>query len=83
MADCPVCGGRGCGDCKQTGRFEVTACPMLWIEPAIWELIDMAEFWEKGMPPVAGGVMDQTAYFVAFAQRVFAEEKKYKKKWEL
>lgn len=77
-ADCPVCRGQGCDACGQTGRFEVTQCPLKWIEPEFWEMIEMVEFYDKGIAPVAGGLLDQTAYFVKFAAAVRGESEQYK-----
>ena len=82
MADCPVCKGRGCDACGKTGRFEITQCPMLLIERSFWDLMDMVDFYEKGIPPVVGGLLDQTAWFVAFARQVFDEERPYKARQE-
>ena len=58
--------------------FEITGCPQEWIEDRIWQLIELSELYEKGLAPVAGGVLDQTAYFVRFAKRVMDESAQYK-----
>jgi hypothetical protein len=42
----------------------------------------MSEFYDKGLPPVAGGLLDQTAYFVRFAALVANESRPYKKSFE-
>jgi hypothetical protein len=77
-AECPACGGTGCDGCGRTGRFDVTACPLRWIGSEIWEMIEMTEFYDKGIAPVAGGLLDQTAYFVKFAAAVRGESEQYK-----
>lgn len=41
-------------------------------------MIEMAEFYEKGIAPVSGGLLDQTAWFVKFAAAVRGESQKYK-----
>jgi hypothetical protein len=82
MATCPACGGRGCEDCGLTGTFEVTCCPLEWVDGQIFEMIEMVEFYEKGIPPVAGGLLDQMAYFVKFASFTSAETRPYKRELE-
>ncbi len=78
IGTCPSCGGNGCADCKETGTFELTQCPIEWLEDEIWHMIELAELYEKGLPPVAGGSLDQTAYFIRFARMVMNENAKYK-----
>lgn len=51
---------------------------MLVIDRDIWEVIRYAGLFEKGLPPVAGGVLDQPHDFVAAAEFIFNEEKKIK-----
>ena len=77
--DCVSCGGSGCADCGHTGRFQVTHCPAEWIDEDIFKMIGLAELYEKGLAPVAGGVLDQAAFFVHFAQRVWNEAAQYKR----
>ena len=43
-------------------------------------MIKLAKLYEKGLPPVAGGSLDQTQAFIEAAEFIFAEEAKYKKK---
>lgn len=74
------CKGRSsvCDACDGSGVFEVICCPLEWIEERIWQMIELAELYEKGLPPVAGGALDQTAYFVRFAKQVMDESAQYK-----
>jgi len=58
----------------------VTQCPLEVITPDIWRAIRLAGFWEKGIPPVAGGVLDQANVFIEAAELIFAEQAVYKKK---
>jgi len=51
-----------------------------YITADIWELIEYAELYKKGLPPVAGGALDQSAGFVAAARFIFGEQDKHKKK---
>ena len=76
--DCPGCGGRGCEMCSD-GRIDISCCPLELITPDIWDLIELAELYKKGLPPVAGGVLDQTAGFVTACRFVWSEENIHKK----
>ena len=40
----------------------------------------MAALFDRGLPPVAGGALDQTAAFVEAARFVWAEESRWKNK---
>ena len=58
----------------------MTQCPLEVITPDIWRVIRLAGFYEKGLPPVAGGVLDQANVFIEAAELIFAEQAVYKKK---
>lgn len=77
--DCPMCGGRGCRRCR-AGKIEITGCPILKVEPETWEIIKFTRLYEKGLPPVAGGALDQAKGFIDAAGFIFAEERYWKKK---
>jgi NADPH-dependent 7-cyano-7-deazaguanine reductase QueF-like protein len=80
VATCVICGGNSysCNECGGSGVFEITQCPIEWIEDWVWQMIELSELYEKGLPPVAGGVLDQSAYFVKFAKAVMDESAQYK-----
>lgn len=83
MLICPQCDGQGseaCPVCGGSGEWAVTRCPLLDIGQGVLRLIELAELYEKGLPPSAGGAMDQAAGFVAAARMVWAEEKFWKHK---
>ncbi len=40
----------------------------------VWEAIELARLFRRGIPPIAGGVLDQTAKFLEAAKFVWAEE---------
>lgn len=68
--ECPACNGRDehCESCRGWGYTLVTTCPQNLMDRDTVEFIQLAELYEKGLPPVAGGVLDQAAAFVgAFA----------------
>jgi hypothetical protein len=63
---CPACDGEGCEECTD-GWFKLDGCPNRYcrtVVPAI-ELIDL---FEKGLPPVSGGVLNQSASFLNAAK---------------
>ena len=70
---CMACGGSGCSGCKQMGEVLINHCPQLELDEEILELIGLAELFQKGLPPVAGGTLDQTPWFLQFARCVFNE----------
>lgn len=76
--DCPACEGGGCPVCRGSGWIEVTACPLTVLPPEVWEVLDLAETFRRGLPPVAGGVLDQSAWFVAAARFVWAEQDRWR-----
>ena len=82
MFECPSCSGRGCEQCDQTGKFELTACPLKMITPDIWETIEYAELYEKGLPPVMGGALDQCHAFTQACRLIWREQGHYKAKME-
>jgi len=46
----------------------------------VWEIISLSELFEKGLPPVIGGVLDQAKIFVNAASFVFREQSYWKRK---
>lgn len=78
--DCVVCSGNGCEECKDSGIIEITDCPLVLIPKDVWESIEFADLYEKGLPPIAGGSLDQTKSFVLAANFIFKEKAYWKKK---
>ena len=65
--DCPVCNGAGCRDCDD-GKAAIDRCPLELLDRLLLEFLQYARlFVEHGLAPVAGGVLDQAAGFVAGA----------------
>ena len=77
---CVTCNGAGCRACDGKGMFEITKCPLELITHDVWKIIKFAELYEKGLPPVAGGALDQAVSFVDAASFIFAEQNYWKKK---
>ena len=79
---CVSCNGENivnCDACGKTGRMVIEGCPEKLITPDIWEAIMLADLWEKGIPPVAGGSLDQARVFVLAANFIFADKNRWKK----
>jgi hypothetical protein len=80
---CVVCGGENfteCPACEKTGRMSIIGCPDKLITPDIWEAIELADLWEKGIAPVLGGSLDQANSFVTAAAFIFSERQFWKAK---
>jgi hypothetical protein len=75
--DCPDCGGQGCGTCDG-GQIRIMDCPLTLITEDVWEMMELASLYEKGLPPVAGGALDQTASFVGAARLIQTETQRHK-----
>jgi hypothetical protein len=67
-----------CLACGGSGRAVLTTCPLRVIPADVWECLDLAELFEKGLAPLAGGTLDQTASFTDAARIVWAEQARVK-----
>jgi hypothetical protein len=78
---CIACGGSaaGCDHCRN-GRFAVQQCPLEFVDDEIWDLVRYADLMTKGLTPVSGGLLDQSASFVKAAHFVIEETEYYKAK---
>jgi hypothetical protein len=72
---CPVCDDVGCIECDKRGRFEITECYQRYCQ-GIADAIRLADLFKKGLAPIAGGVLDQAAWFVDFAEQQMIEDSK-------
>ena len=70
--DCPECEGQDkeCRDCEGRGSFDIVGCPKEMITSETQRIIEYAELFYKGLPPVAGGTLDQTYWFLTAARYV-------------
>lgn len=75
---CLVCKGAGCKECNNTGEIIITQCPLEFIDKKVWEIIRYAELFEKGLAPVAGGVLDQANCFIEACEFIFNEQNYWK-----
>jgi len=80
---CFVCAGRGCDVCLYIGCYPVVDCPIKYIDDEIWSVIEYAMLYEKGLPPIAGGALDQAHSFVDAARFVHNEMNYWKKKLKI
>jgi hypothetical protein len=71
---CSSCNEAGCDECGQTGYIELTGCPKEMIDRGLLRAIRMADLMKQGLPPVAGGVLDQSAWFVSFYECFRSEQ---------
>lgn len=80
MFDCPVCEGGGCRHCDGAGRFDLDECPMIFPGGDVWEAIEFAALYKRGLPPVAGGALDQSRVFVQACRFIWAEQQFWRTK---
>ena len=71
--ECPNCNGIGCDRCVD-GVFELDGCPNKYCSSVV-NAIDLFELFAKGLPPISGGALDQSANFIQ-ASRYFENEER-------
>ena len=74
--ECPNCGGHGCEHCDQ-GNFRVIGCPNRYCSDMA-QTTELVDLFHSGMPPVAGGSMDQTVWFIEAARQLKNDEARLK-----
>lgn len=62
--ECVACDGHGCEHCTN-GYQVIDSCPRKLIDGDAYECLLLAEMYEKGLPPVAGGTLDQSQWFLS------------------
>lgn len=75
VVQCTECEGVGCRYCD-SGRVGVPECPQK-MAADLGEFWDAADMMENGIPPVAGGSLDQAAWFVRLYNRLKADEGRF------
>jgi len=78
--ECIGCGGKGCSECNDSGTIKITCCPLELITNDVWEVIEYAELYERGLPPIAGGALDQAQNFLVACRFIFREKSDWKNK---
>lgn len=62
-----------------SGGFELETCPLDAVDEPTVRLIELARLFKRGLPPVAGGTLDQAAGFLAAAAFVWDEDEHYER----
>ena len=60
--ECPQCDGHGCDECNQ-GQIRIDGCPQQYCKEIV-QSIGLIDLFNKGLPPVAGGTLDQSVWFL-------------------
>jgi len=60
--------------------INITSCPLDYIPAVVWETFELAELFEKGLPPIAGGVLDQAENFLAACRQIETEMSHWQRK---
>jgi len=74
--ECPACDGVGCDQCDE-GSVGVTECPNKYCRD-IAPLVPLADMLDKGLLPIAGGLLDQAAWFIQAARLLERDEERIK-----
>jgi len=74
--DCPQCNGCGCDECKN-GIVIVEGCPQDYCR-SIAKVATLGDWIDKGLPPVAGGSLDQSAWFMEAVGLLRADEAEFR-----
>jgi len=60
------------------GEITITECPLNLLDADVMQIMKMAEFYRKGLPPIAGGVLDQAKNFNDACDVIWREERYWK-----
>lgn len=64
--ECSDCNGQGCDLCNH-GMVNVSGCPKDFCYP-VATATRLVDLFDKGLPPVAGGSLDQSVWFLEAAR---------------
>jgi hypothetical protein len=70
--ECQQCGGIGCDGCTQ-GFIRIEGCPQQYCKEIV-PAIGLIDLFEKGLPPITGGALDQSVWFLEAARILGNEE---------
>jgi hypothetical protein len=70
--ECPSCNGQGCDECAM-GLIRLSECPNKECSD-MFQVVQLADLFEKGVMPIAGGALDQSAWFVDAVNILKADE---------
>jgi hypothetical protein len=72
--ECPSCYGVGCGECSK-GFFRLTICGRKFVDGEMIRAINLAAAADRHLPQ-AGGLLDQSAWFVDLWTMLQSEQNK-------
>ena len=75
---CPSCNENGCGHCDDLGFFKVDCCPQEFIGRDLIGFVKFCDFAKRGTMPIAGGMLDQTNWFIEAANCMIDEDRRVK-----
>lgn len=78
-----MCGGDGCAGCKDLGYTLVEDCPQKRLDGSVWTAVRCARLLNKGIPPIAGGILDQSNHFADAFDQISAEENAWRHKLKI
>lgn len=78
--ECTECSGLGCKECKDVGTVDIEVCPLYCIGSDMQEVLEYADLYKKGLPPVMGGSLDQSKSFILACNFIFREQYYWKSK---
>ncbi len=74
--ECGQCNGAGCDQCDD-GYTDILGCPQRECS-SIVDAVELIDLFRKGLPPVSGGTLDQSVWFLDAARILENEEAKLK-----
>ena len=73
-----ACEGKGCERCDDRGYFWITDCPYKqFIDPDMMQLARFTKLLKRGLPPVAGGALDQENWFLDASEYLRCEQSRH------
>jgi hypothetical protein len=72
-----------CRECGGLGYTLITSCPQRLVDASTWQVLRCTRLADKGLLPVRGGVMDQSAQFLEAMDLVTAEQNAWKRKLKI
>lgn len=76
--ECPNCDSKGCKECNN-GYFTVDGCPNKFCSDMAY-VTQFVDLFQKGLPPISGGTLDQTKWFLDVAEQLTNDEAALKRK---
>ena len=76
--ECNRCNGGGCQACDKNGWWLLTSCPQQLIDGDMCDLLNLADLYEKGLPPIAGGALDQSKAFTDSCHLIWHDVAQFK-----